>query len=186
MIVQYFHDPLIVNCLLQKLALYPHSKVSDLWRGRAANDRHKRTKRASAQSRDVCQNKSIWRILQRNVFVSEPRRRLSVYPLLTITVSFCPYQGIEHQSIKRVAVRVLHHDVEESVQSVLQELEWQDAQYVTAGRQYNMATKHVYEKSRSFTALLNQLKLMIISTSSQRDKTEKWYLSCLKEQWIDR
>lgn len=32
------------------------------------------------------------------------------------------YQGIKHQSIKCVAVRVLHHDVEQSIQSVLQEL----------------------------------------------------------------
>lgn len=34
-----------------------------------------------------------------------------------------PYQGIKHQSIKSVTVRVFHHDVEESIQSVLQELE---------------------------------------------------------------
>lgn len=33
------------------------------------------------------------------------------------------YQGIKHQSIKSVTVRVLHHDVEECIQSVLQELE---------------------------------------------------------------
>lgn len=36
-----------------------------------------------------------------------------------VSVCFFTYQGIEHQSVKGVAVRVLHHDVEESVQSVL-------------------------------------------------------------------
>lgn len=41
------------------------------------------------------------------------------------TVCFFAYQGIEHQSVKSVTVRVLHHDVEESIQSVLQELKWQ-------------------------------------------------------------
>lgn len=33
------------------------------------------------------------------------------------------YQGIEHQRIKGVTVGVLHHDVEESIQGVLQKLE---------------------------------------------------------------
>lgn len=48
----------------------------------------------------------------------------SIYPYKFCLVSavYLSYQGIKHQSIKRVAVRVLHHDVEQSIQSVLQEL----------------------------------------------------------------
>lgn len=51
--------------------------------------------------------------------ISTDNRRLEWVPRVFT------YQGIEHQSIKRLAVRVLHHDVEESIQSVLQKLEWQ-------------------------------------------------------------
>lgn len=50
-----------------------------------------------------------------------------VFGVSTIN-NFCcvsAYQGIEHQRVERVAVRVLHHDVEQSIQSVLQELKWQ-------------------------------------------------------------
>lgn len=40
-----------------------------------------------------------------------------------LTVCSFTHQGVEHQRVERVAVRVLHHDVEESIQGVLQELE---------------------------------------------------------------
>lgn len=33
-----------------------------------------------------------------------------------------PYQSIKHQGIKRFTLRVLHHDVEQGIQGVLQEL----------------------------------------------------------------
>lgn len=52
----------------------------------------------------------------------------TVWVFIPTANNFCgvsAYQGIEHQSVKRVAVRVLHHDVEESIQGVLQELKWQ-------------------------------------------------------------
>lgn len=36
------------------------------------------------------------------------------------------HQSIKHQGIKGLALRVLHHDVEERIQGVLQELERQE------------------------------------------------------------
>lgn len=64
--------------------------------------------------------------------------------------NFCcvSYQGIEHQSVERVAVRVLHHDVEESIQSVLQELKWQ---MQIIGWQANNKMGHLTKKKKKAT-----------------------------------
>ena len=91
-------------------------------KSKSADTRSKR-----CPSKDVF---SIWKIWQHIKFASELRVRLSVYshwqePSLPPPSASFSYQGVEHQSIKSVTVRVLHHDVEESIQSVLQELEWQ-------------------------------------------------------------
>lgn len=59
---------------------------------------------------------------QLNTNVSKCLFTLTTNPAL-LRVCFFAYQGIKHQRIKSVTVRVLHHDVEESIQSVLQKLE---------------------------------------------------------------
>lgn len=66
----------------------------------------------------------------------------SVYryePCLASSVCFSSYQGIKHQSIKGVAVRVLHHDVEESIKGVLQELDRQMQENQGKHRSYNIS-----------------------------------------------
>lgn len=108
---------------------------------------------ASAQSRDTHQKGfSIWKIWH-TTFPSEHeciQEFIYTDNKLCSTVSVClfAYQGIKHQSIKSVTVRVLHHDVEESIQSVLQKLEWQT---------HGMLCRTMALKNKTaFTVLSNQ------------------------------
>lgn len=84
-----------------------------------------------------------------------------------LTICFFAYQGIEHQSIKSVTVRVLHHDVEESIQSVLQELEWQThiIMWQANNKTWHSTKKKTHMESLSLSQLF-QIKVKLIIFAS--------------------